>query len=141
MDADDDVARRIFHRIGDRLGNQKPERYSQLARQGYLCTLDDDGPPGALLQQQVGDIDAQRAQVLLEFDVLLAIEEMQSALGYGCNVEIDMAQASREFVQYTIYSTNVYTIYTVASKASIAFLERAALEAYAAMDEAFRRAR
>lgn len=70
-----------------------------------------------------------------------AIEEMQSALGYGCNVEIDMAQASREFIQYTIYSTNVYTIYTVASKASIAFLERAALEAYAAMDEAFRRAR
>ena len=75
LDTEDDVARRIFHRIGDRLGDQKAERYSKRGRQRYLRALDDDRPPGTLLQQQVRDIDAQRAQVLLELDVLLTIEE------------------------------------------------------------------
>ena len=78
LDTDDDVAGRIFHRIGDRLGNQKAERYSKRCRQGYLRAFDNDRPASTLLQQQVRDIDAERAQVLPELDVLLTIEEIQS---------------------------------------------------------------
>src|ERR1044071_6361108 len=70
----------MFHRIGYGFRNQKAEGDSKRAWKRYLRSFDDDSAPGALFQQQVRNIAAQRTQILLELDVLLTIQEMQSSM-------------------------------------------------------------
>ena len=77
-DADNDVALRVFHRIGDRLADEKPERDPKRRRQNDVRPGDDDRSPAILLQHQIGEIAAQALEIKFEVDALLAVMQVQS---------------------------------------------------------------